>query len=497
MNIFKRMINRSGKIAISAMQAVGLTAVVGVAGIAAWQILGTPEDDATMFNPAAQYNSGSVEYVASGRSGSYGGVAGGSSLQVSADTLKRLDRQALAEQAALEMEEEASRVQTLTSMDEGPAYQMGGTEGFALGANAANEQDLKGSPLSAMQGAMSGLTDAVAKAQKQAQSDNAASQGNGTLASATPNWSAGAGSSAGGQGANSSFVVQNSGKNAKGGKSAGADAAAAQMQDALATAQAQAAGMLEGKRLRGRSSFGDASGVNKGRDASILGGRNGANASDDLDFIRKRSADAASNRYRAANEGSRAFLASTQISGGMRIEAENVTTGQGQGSKDFSNDTEVNLRGIRTWGTSQSAKSTTREEDRNTLQKWAWGAVAACLVSMLAIPILKNFPPWGTVAAAVLGLAAAGVATVAITKAAQFANKWGSEGTSTAAIVVSSILVAGVAASFIFSDAFFKAYQGIAQFMELEIKDFGSAVRGFGKDASSLFQKVINLFKGV
>ena len=37
MNIFKWLTGRAGKMALSAAQAVGPSAVVGVAGIAAWQ----------------------------------------------------------------------------------------------------------------------------------------------------------------------------------------------------------------------------------------------------------------------------------------------------------------------------------------------------------------------------------------------------------------------------------------------------------------------------
>lgn len=71
MNIFKWLTGRAGKMALSAAQAVGLSAVVGVAGIAAWQYLDSPADN-TAFNPAAQYDPGEVVYVAGASGGAYG-----------------------------------------------------------------------------------------------------------------------------------------------------------------------------------------------------------------------------------------------------------------------------------------------------------------------------------------------------------------------------------------------------------------------------------------
>ena len=78
MNIFKWITGRAGKVALSAMQAVGLTAVVGVAGIAAWQYLDSPAETNNTFTPAA-YDSGEVVYVAGANTGAYAGgsYAGG------------------------------------------------------------------------------------------------------------------------------------------------------------------------------------------------------------------------------------------------------------------------------------------------------------------------------------------------------------------------------------------------------------------------------------
>lgn len=457
MKIFN-WLNRSGKIALSAMQAVGLTAVVGVAGVAAWQYVNAPSDNAS-FNPA-QYNPGEVVYVAGANTGGYmGGSYSGQtdgSIQVSAKTLKRMDQQYQAEQVALEMEEEAAQLRASAAAPTGPAYQMGATEGLGMGANAANEELLKNNPLASMQQTMSGVQNIVANAQAQAQSaqEQAQAAKEGSLASVRPDWSGKAGSGGGSQGSSNVFAVQNSGKN-KGGSAAGGNSA--NPQDIIASAQAQAAGMLEGTRLRSRSSFGRTDGLaDAGRDASVMGGRQGNKDKNDLEFIRKRSADAAKNRYRAANEGSRAFLASTQISGGMRIEADNVTTGQSQGSKDFNNDYDTNLRGIRNWGDIQMDLGEDRQNDYNNLLVFWITTVAAVIAGCIGLFYLAKAAmaavvPWVVAALWIaFGILAAGLITMCgflIAHAADYASKWGGGWFSTWAGITGIVGIAAVGVS--------------------------------------------------
>ena len=432
MNIFK-FLNRSGKIALSAMQAVGLTAVVGAAGFGAWQYLSGPADDPNAFNPA-QYNPGEVVYISGANTGgysgrSYGNGDPGSSVQVSSRTLQQLDRQAMAERAAREMEEESSQI--YSSADPAPgAYQMGATEGLGMGANFVSDANSNSSPGGVLSQSMAGMKNMIAKAQQQVAGKAGGKQPAGedkdgtspALGSVTPNWSRGAGGSSGG----SSFALQNSGKN-KGGRNAagGAGNGPGGVADALATAQEQAAGMLEGARIRGKSSFGPMDTLGANRDATVDKGRRGRDGKNDLEFITKRSADAAANRYRAANEGSRAFLASTQVSGGMRITAENVTTGQGQGSKDFDTDMEAQLRGLRTWGADLSATEVQRDADRAALGSWMLTAGLISVVCMALIAVFSKLPPWGYI---VVALAAAVIAFLVyrtIEKSIEYGNAWG------------------------------------------------------------------------
>lgn len=472
MNIFKWITGKTGKMALSAMQAVGLSAVVGVAGVAAWQYLDSPAETNNTFNPAA-YNPGEVVYVAGANTGSYAGgsYAGGgessSSVRISTNTFKRLEQQEMAQRAAEEMAEYAPDYSAAASAPS-QAYQMGGTDGLGTGGNAANELALKNNPMAAMQQSMAGVSDMVAQAQQQAQQQAQASapdaqKGTATLASASKNWgssSATGGSS--GNAFNASFSVQDSGKNAKDG--AAAAAALKNVGNVMASAQAQAAGMMEGARIRGRASFGS-DGLGESRNASVRKGRS-TKDSDDLEFIRRRSADAAKNRNRSAVEGARAFLASTKISGGMMISADNVTTGQGQGSKDFESSYDSNLRGIKSWGEGVDTETQKRDKDRHNLKTWLWSSVMTAIAAMIAIPYLKHIKIFGVpIVALIVAAAATAILLAALVKAIKFAKIWGGEGIATAIDIVAPLLIAGVWASFFWSSAFKSAYKAIGKFL--------------------------------
>lgn len=494
MNIFK-FLSKSGKVALSGLQMAGLTAVVGAAGFGAWQYLSGPADDNNAFNPA-QYNS-EVVYVSNANTGGYNGVPSGAgsgpSMQVSAQTLKRLDRQAQAERVAREMEDE----RFYTSGDGGAAaYQMGGTEGLGMGANYVDNPNSDSSPMGVMQQSMAGVQNMITKAQQQvtgtASGQNPAGESiPPSLDNATPSWSRG-GSGNGGTGG-SSFAIQNSGKNGRGRRGGNAATGGGMdAQSALSSAQAQAAGMLEGARIRGHSSFGSMETLRADRDATVQGGGRGRGGKSDLEFIQKRSADAAANRNRSDNEGSRAFLASTQISGGMRITAENVTTGQGQHSRDFDTDTEVNLRSIRTWGSTRMSEEELRDSDRSSVQKWFWIAIGVSVVAMLAIPYLKNITVFGVNLGLVMMLAAIAFCINGFVRALNYGNQWGFDGFSITSMIVTALMVVGVGCSFFLSNAFQKFYTWILK--KLGISGAGSGAASGGGEGLEMVEQVLNKF---
>ena len=492
MKIFKWLTERGGKIALSAAQAVGLSAVVGVAGVAAWQFLDTPTDN-TAFNLGGQNTRGEVVYVAGGAGASYGsgGEVQSAFMAKPSKAIEMAERQALAQKQA----EEAAESFTIPTPDPSAsptsagAYQMGGSEGLGMGGNQANEVMLKNNPMAFAQQSIAGVTDAINRAQAQAQQGQAGgaaaaadgSQGGAaTLASASRDWGSSAATRglSGGNGTafNSSFVVQDSKKS--GSAAAAASGNVQQAAGVMKQFQAQLASAgLEGERLRAQSNFGNSQGLDANWDATAGGFRRSKDGRD-LEFIRKRSADAAGNRNRAANEGSRAFLASTKISGGLRVSGANVTTGQGQSSADFNGDYESQLRAIQGWDTSANISAEQRLNDRNAMLKWMWAAAAVALAAMIAIPLVKHIPLFGLAIALALAAAATAVCVVGFIKAANFANDWGGSGMSTAMMIITPILTGGVWASFIWAGAFKELYATIGE--KLGLTSAGASGAGGG-----------------
>lgn len=490
MNILTKLVNRSGKMALSALQAVGLTAVVGVAGVAAYQFLGTSADDNMAFNPAGQYNPGEIVYVSGANTGNYVGNAyggklerstgePGSTMQVSTKTLKLLENQEMAERAAQELAEN-EREMSLSQVNT-PAYQLGQTEGLGMGANVANEQNLAGSPMGAMSGVMgqqmANIQNMMSSAQQQAQAaagkaekDAQAAQGGKgtpTLASATPNWRSGSSSAGGGvsNGGGSSFVVQNSGKNAP----KGGDMTAAM--GALANAQNVMNSMKEGSQIKAKASFGNSSGMGKSKDATVMGGRNSQQGKDDLKFFQKRSAEVAANKNRHNTEAN-VFLAGTQISGGIMISADHVNLGNGKGSKDFSTNVDTQLSALEGALQEPIDTVTKQDEDReNLLLGWllATAGIAAGIALMFWFAKLAQAAtiPWVSVAFWVLfGIACAAVLTLAvglIVNAAKYADKWGGDWMSTWAGItgIVGVVAAGISLFYNVSDKFQQFCDGL------------------------------------
>lgn len=496
MNIFKWLTDRGGKIALSAAQAVGLSAVVGVAGIAAWQFLDTPTDN-TAFNLGGQHNRGEVVYVAGASGGTYGenGEIQSAFMATPSKAIEMTEKQALAQKQA----EEAAESFTIP-VDDVPsspalagAYQMGGSEGLGMGGNFANEEILKNNPMAFAQQSIAGVTDAITRAQAQAQgagqNGTAAAAGGQqagaapALASASRDWGSSAAtrglSGGGGTAFNSSFVVQDSQKGGGSAASAGTPEQAARVMQQFQ--EQLAASGQEGQRLRAQANFGGSQGLDPDWDATAAGFRN-AREGKDLEFIRKRSADAAGNRNRAANEGARAFLASTKISGGLRVSGANVTTGQGQSSADFNGEYDSQLRAIQGWSTDSNVEAAQRQEDRNAMLKWMWTATAVALAAMIAIPLVKNITVFGVPVGFWLALGIAALATYACGKgfveAAQYARRWGGSGMSTAIMAITPILTGGVWASFIWASAFKELYTSVGKKLGLVVKSGTTSASG-------------------
>lgn len=134
------------------------------------------------------------------------------------------------------------------------------------------------------------------------------------------------------------------------------------------------------------------------RNARVHRGKPTFNAGSDLKDISKRSADAAANRFRSTNEGSRAFLAASQNSAGMEL-----TTGEDlteQGSADFTAPEDTQAKNIGNWADNVDTTAQQRDEDRNGILNWMLVTLGATLVILpLAAYLLQlgNTGFWGVV----------------------------------------------------------------------------------------------------
>lgn len=482
MNIFKWLKNKAGKVPVTLVQAAGITAVVGAAGFAAMNFLSSPADNNNTFIPPSA--TGEVVYVSQGGGGgtyeSNGEV--GSSFRAAPSRAIQLTNQQ-EERAQQARALEASSQQSYGGAEvpaDGPnprAYQLSNGD-LGLGMGSGQDKQLNSSldTFSTIQNQLKGVTDAVAAAGQGAPAAGGAA-GSGPkgapkpgetrgsaaqLASASHNWGEGGLTRAGGGGSGSSnaFVVQDSGKNP------GSSAAVGGLEtvgDALASAQAAMNSMQEGNRLRAQARFGKSENLGEDHDANVQRSRRFKGAKDELEWIRKQSAMIAANNTNAANEGGVPFLASTRISGGLTVDGENVTTGQGASSGDLNGNFNRTMGaiGARLDGF-QTDDLEQREKSRADLLKWMWWAFPTALVAFPLIARLKFLSDilrksvwpatvalgWALLAAAVVIYAVAMYPVLRLLSASiEYAETWGGDGFSTFAGVLSGVLAVGLSVS--------------------------------------------------
>ncbi len=329
--------NKAGKFALSAMQAVGLSAAVGVAGIAAWQMMGSSAEPS--LNTVFSSNDQEVVFVASGSgAGNYGGNYGtGGELQSGIRTTLSKDMQLMqADAARLEREQSALEQQESKIA----AYKMdGAADGLGMtGGNAAKELTMNagGADMGALQQQIANLK-AAALSQQQAAVQQAAAGSAASAASAAMQTPGAAIARASGSNLNSTPLQAAQGAQGENGVSAGGVLGGAQVADAAAMTGSSG---LMGSRQGSSSGF--------GRALEWQGG----DRKMELASLQKQSAELTRNKNRAANEGSKIFLAGERLSSGIRLEGDTITTG-GASSADFSGDNELGGLG--------SAASSTQE----------------------------------------------------------------------------------------------------------------------------------------
>lgn len=226
------------------------------------------------------------------------------------------------------------------------------------------------------------------------------------------------------------------------GKDGGASSEGYQLSGSMPSGS-NAVSAMQGAHASSRANF-----MSGGRDASVSGGRRSFRDSNDLRDISKRSADAARNENRAANEGSRAFLASTKNSGGMAVEGGMEEVGT-TGSEDFAPAEANQLRAVGDWGDTTTDDDNNAEKARKRLMWMMLGVLVAALVSApLAYSLISagskaglfGVPKlvWGwLLVATVIGLAATLIG---------FAAKYQKEYKSNLMPIMSYVLGAGVMA---------------------------------------------------
>ena len=198
----------------------------------------------------------------------------------------------------------------------------------------------------------------------------------------------------------------------------------------------------------GSANFGDTRGGRAGRGMQSGDGRT-------LNQIAKRSVEISQNKYRAANEGSRAFLASSQNSGGITLD-NGVALSEGTASEDFSA-AAVKARGK----AEQTLQDTTlrelqRKQHRQRLMKSMIALIFLTIPAMFAISALMKtarasgpFSVWALAAAIALGAIMIAAIGVFMADAIKYMNKWGGSGITTASMFVGPALAGLIAISYL------------------------------------------------
>lgn len=355
-NLFK---SKTGKMALSAMQAVGLSAAVGVAGIAAWQMMGSSSEPAlnTVFSSSDDQE---VVFVAGGTTGAYasGNYGAGGEVQSGLRAKMSHDMQLMQADAVRAGETDADSPAFVQQEQQIQAFKMDGASGgLGMGANAANELGMNmGGGLEGVQQQMAAMQAALAAQQEAAAAAGQAAAGNVAQAAAQAaaqgqnggRWSMADGM-ARASGSNLNSTPLQAGTGREGGASASGTLGGAQIAGA-----AGARGPMETLQGSRRSTSGF------GRALRWDGG-------DGIDYVaslQKQSADITQNRDRSANEGTRIFMSGERLSGGIQLDGETLTTGSAS-SSDFSSDDALSALGSA--GTGVQEDVITYEEARQQL----------------------------------------------------------------------------------------------------------------------------------
>lgn len=203
--------------------------------------------------------------------------------------------------------------------------------------------------------------------------------------------------------------------------------------------------------LGGSSSSSGSTFIAGSRNGTVGNGTRSNREKNELKDIAKRSADAASNAHRSANEGSRALLASYTKSAG--IDVEEASEMETPSSSDLANDNKRKLKAVGDWAQKQDEKAKKQAKDRKTLTWMFLGLIAATLAvipsAFLLIANGRRLGAFGGIAMIIAGcLLVAGVVVLAsllIAKAANYTKEYQSTFITVASYVVSGAAYAAMA----------------------------------------------------
>ena len=385
MKIFKFLTGRTGKMILSATQAIAASAAVGVGGIAAWQILGSGSGDDNAFNSLGYQPQEEVVYVSGAATGKYGRED------------QTLSSFRAAPSKAIEMQQreaEYLRQQELARQEAERAAYKGATSPSVRGVSAGGLNEGLGNKK------LEGMTPEQIKAMQQ----QAIEQAKGAAAAGKAR--ADALAAGAGNAINGAASRAMAGKGGLNGTMAGAGLGG--------SGSAQYVGMpgsvdsgknggvsavdVEDTRVRGDGREGAnipsarnlLSKPNFGVDVNA---RKNSKDFNSLELMAKRSAEIAQNDTRSANEAGRAFLASSKNSGGIRLESVGeVSVGNSASSEDFG-DVSNSLSGLNTKMDeildSEELFKEKRKELRRMLRQLIGATIGVCFV----VPWLS----WGLV----------------------------------------------------------------------------------------------------
>lgn len=344
MKFLQWILNKSGKAALTGLQAGGLAAAVTVAGVTAYQVL-TPTD----VNPDTVFSSSDDEvvYVAgSGSGNSYSGGSGSGNYGDGGETRSAIQTRLSRDMQLMNLDAQQPPITKLDRDERNVnAFNMNGqTDGLGMGGNDVNPVDISG-------GSGGGnnpgtvAADSIAQIQamiaaQQAALQNGVPGADGVGAGGAP----GAGGSGSGGFSPSGFP-----------STRGNNLNATPLQGDGAPGSGRS-GSLGGAEGGGRPPQGPMTPTTSPRDPLWVNGRDSTITrggafveGNDLESIRRNSAKVATNAHRSVNEATAIFFAAANLSGGIILNGNEQLTSEGATSDDFNEAVSASLGGLGGW----------------------------------------------------------------------------------------------------------------------------------------------------